>query len=1178
MTATLRKLANRMVRSRTIAFVGAGARASVGYPTWNQLLDGLYREVASSRGLRRPESDQDLRWIAEQFDRDLEGTLMDAVRRVFEHHSPSGPGPVHTMLVRLPFNHYITTNYDRLIEQACDIELSRVENTRAPIPDSIVVEPCISRSGRDQEQFSNFLSIMAEDSPRRAVLHLHGTLEDQLTLTMADYNSQYLHDAILLRMFAIFATSTVVFVGASLQDPDVMELVRRAHFHSGPKPRHFAFLPDFRAGDAGILERNYGIQPIFYRYDTVDGHSDVVRRLEQLLELVERRIDYPASLQANANIGSTAELLVPDAPSEFEDMVDRVKDQVRRERRGLATFSGLDRVTNSRILRRIATDYSQLPGDHHFRNVVMLSPGVLGRFPGASCSRSLLDALVGELASALGSYRVTAVPRHEQTLRAIESLLQRSDARGAESALLVIDGIDELKDSCHPDELSLMRRFLQNLPQGTVAVLAQDGDADPFDDQQRWEGIKSHVFFDPAPGRNSDAIPNLGPDDRVINGLAGDEVMQRTLLGVCILAGPVRAEVLASMLDLPPGEVEGAAADLCEAGIVEVEHLPEPAPTGTFQRARERIPVQGLGEIGVNTPMRTAALRECQQLSDAETRSGGEDVLSDVVRRLLSWSRFSISSLDRWESDTNQFLELTSQLADFLAVFEAGCWLDGMQALGGPPPEGRGVDTWLWLGADLAYILPYAGRWAEAKRILHYLEKEIEKASRPRVFQRELQILESRIVGHLAVDDHEYLEAADLARSAMESAQEELERLNSASTLADRTAVELHRTRAAIRLGQALTYQGSYEPAREVFGSVYETAFTESGNRPSGRPLKYAADAAGWLADAMRWELPENPSHDQVTEILRVLDDGFTALVELANKRDRGHQAVLRGEVLQAAANNLAARRSLARALVVSHEFRDRYLEARALFGLARTDGRRALAEKSADIFADFAPEWQRMAKDLWYELPPVEPEPSPGSSRRPSLVVFVGLPGSGKTAALRAAVLALTSWGLIPEVEPFSPGLTEQMRAGINPDIEELRERFEKRIENYHRTSGKVALATVPLSHPGEVFGHDDWEDPLLSEILCLHIEAPLDVLEARNRELHAEGVDYATLAEFARRQSRAEIPSPHATWESWVEVRGGSYVHLRSDVPIRTFQDSVRESLALSYLETERLVNHDW
>jgi NAD-dependent SIR2 family protein deacetylase/tetratricopeptide (TPR) repeat protein len=1178
MADAMRKLAKRMrMRSRTIAFVGAGASASVGYPTWDQLIDGLYQEATSTRGINRAESDQDLRWVAEQFDSDLEGSLVDSVRRVFEERAPGGPGPLHTMLARLPFNHFITTNYDRLIEQACDEEARGAARwvTGSSNEPQFTVEPCIPRSGRDPEQFSGFLSLMAEDSPRRAVLHLHGTLEDQLTLTMADYNRQYLHDATLLRMFAIFATSTVVFVGASLRDPDVMELVRRAHFHSGPKARHFAFLPESRRSEAALLERNYGIQSIFYTYDNLEGHQDAVRRLEQLLELVEETDADPTLLKPNGNFPSTKTWLAEGQSPQFEKLVDGVKDQVRRRRRGLATFSGLDAVTSSRILRRIATDYSRLPKNHHFRNVVWLSPANLGSFPGAG-SRTLVDALVGEMTSALGSYRLTAGHDHDHNFRAIESLLQSKDDFGPESALIVIDAIADLREACSPDELTLFRWFLANLPQGTVALLSQAADTDPFDDEMDWEGLKSHMSFDSqANGSSTVDSDSSRLDKNVLEVLERDDITQRVLLATCVLATPVDSGALPVMLDLPPGKVEEALAELAELGLLEMERLLDPPRPDAGRRARERIPEGGLGEIGISSPIRRAALGVSQELFGAPRDTDSGDALIEVVWRLASWSRSVIASLDRWEAEKDQFQELIGQVADLLGAFEASCWLVRIHSKDMSRLDEKFLDTWLWLGADLAYILPYAGRWAEAKRIILYLKEFIDLADQPRVFRRELAIQESRIVVGLALTDVDVGQAADLARAAVDTAVEDLAPVDAKSSVDDRTAIELHLAQARIRLGQALILQKKDEEARDQFATIYEGAFFDESNRPTGRLLKYAADAAGFLAHVMRRNLSSSPSELEIAEILRVLDDGFTALIELSNRRDRGYQAVLRGEVLLQHGNVRAARRSLARALIISHEFQDRYLEARALLGLAQTDRRRALAEKSASIFADIDPESQREAREAWYELPAVEPNPFEDRTNQPSIVVFIGVPGTGKTAAFRTAKMALTAWGLKPQVVGIDPLLIERLRQGEDLGMEEIHDRLESTVEEVRKIPSGVAMASLPLSHPAELFQGRIEHDPLMSEILCIDVQAPQEVLEARNRERHAEGVAYSTLAGFVTKQSSEPIPSPHATWESWVEIRGGAYVQVVSDVPIRDFQASVRDLLGLSFLGVEPLLS---
>jgi tetratricopeptide (TPR) repeat protein len=735
----------------------------------------------------------------------------------------------------------------------------------------------------------------------------------------------------------------------------------------------------------------------------------------------------------------------------------------------------------------------------------------------------------------------------------------------------VIDALADLREACSPEELSLFHWFLENLPQGTVALLSQDADTDPFDDERAWEGLKSHVSFD-SPANGTVETDSAGHED-IFEVLASDDITQRVLLATCVLASAVDSGALAVMLDLPPVEVEAAAAELAEMGLLELEHLLDPPQPTAGRRARERIPEGGLGEVGVSSPVRRAALRASLELFGA-SKEATDDALTEVVWRLASWSRSVIASLNRWEAEKDQFQELIGQLADLLAVFEACSWLVGIHSKDMSRLDIRFLDTWLWLGADLAYILPYAGRWAEGKRIVQYLEKFIDQADQPRVFRRELGIQESRIVGVLAVDDIDVRHAADLARAAVDSAEEDLAQLDAGSLARDRTAIELHLAQARIRLGQALFLQEQYDEAGDQFAAIYENSFFDHDRRPTGRLLKYAADAAGWLADVMRWNLPPRPSDIEIAETLRVLDDGFTALMELSNRRDRGHQAVLRGEVLIHYGNTGAARRSLARALIISHEFQDRYLEARALFGLAQTDGRKTLAEKSASIFADIDPDFHRMARELWYELPAVEPDPLRQRTNRPSIVVFIGVPGTGKTAALRAAKLALTDWGLNPQVEGFSPILIEPLRRREELEMEEIHARLESMSDEARKLRGGVALASLPLSHPGELMEGWDEHDPLVSEILCVELQAPQEILEARNRERHAEGVAYSTLAEFVTQQSTDSIPSPYTTWESWVEVRGGAFVQLASDVPIRDFQASVRDVLALSYLEVESLL----
>ncbi len=1164
------RLANRMRASKTIAFVGAGASASVGYPTWNQLLDGLYQRAKATSGAAPPDVEQDMRWIAEQFDVDLAGSLMDAVREVFETYGPQGPGRLHELLVRLPFNHFITTNYDRLIEDACLGDTSGGAPSDSTIPAvQSRIEACIPRSGRDHEQFSTFLAMLAEDSGRRAVLHLHGTLEDQLTLTMTDYNRQYLHEASMLRMFAIFATSTVVFVGASLRDPDVMELVRRAHFHSGPKARHFAFLPDTRRNDGPLLERNYGIQTIFYRWSPREGHGDLLRRLEQLLELVDEGGTWTDHELASGNVRGSMKLVMGDIPYGFDRVVDRVKDELRRADKGVIAFCGLGSVAASRVLRRIAADYAALPGHRHFSNVVWISPRRIGFFPGEHRARTVLEGVVGEVVAALGAHRVTATPDHSRNLKAIERLLASGGSAGSGSTLFVFDAVDELRKGCTPEERKTIRGFLDNLPDGSIAVMEREK-SDGTPQRPKLTAHRTEIDLDRLNELRLDPSWIEPLEDERLAPIENDTVMQRILLGLSILATSVDSATLAGILDLNPIEVEAAAADLADDDLIEVERLPEPPPTGTSRPARERIPDQGLGRLEVSSPIREAVLvSRCRMFMGTDAAPG---VAADVVQRLVSWGRSKISSLHRWEADEAQFIELVQQLPLLVSIFESGAWFRGESEKGGFELEQRWYDTWLWLGADLGYILPNAGRWAEATSIVESVWQHRARTVDAEALTRELLILESRISGHLATDRDDIAPAKELAAAALESAEKQLADLEGGDDQADRAALELHRDRARIRLGQIHYRLQDYDGAIAELEQVYESAFAEGATPPSGRRLKFAADAAGWLAEAMRRRLEDPNDRVEVAKILRVLDDGFESLVRLGNKRDRGMQAMQRGELLLDAGNPAAARRSLARAFLASIEFRDRYLEARALLGLARTDRRRSLARRAESILVDVFPPDLDWAQDLRYALPSVEPRLG-DLPTRPLLLMFVGLPGTGKTVAMRTAKQQLTEWGWKPSVLEFEPTLIERWRRRAELDLDEVHEALDRRLAEHDHETAVVVLARAPIAGPGELLGKWGEGDPILNKILCVHLMADPDVLRARNRERHGEGVPEPSLRQHIERASNEQLPEPHASWESWLEVRGASYVKLRSDTPIRVFQNAVEDALALSYVPVERL-----
>jgi hypothetical protein len=103
-----------------------------------------------------PGSSLDYRWLAEIYGEVIRShaSLQDALESIFANHRrhhPSlaaEPERLHELIARLPFKHFITTNYDRFIEDACDRMFETIEGHRP-----MAGERCLTRDGRVSGSF-----------------------------------------------------------------------------------------------------------------------------------------------------------------------------------------------------------------------------------------------------------------------------------------------------------------------------------------------------------------------------------------------------------------------------------------------------------------------------------------------------------------------------------------------------------------------------------------------------------------------------------------------------------------------------------------------------------------------------------------------------------------------------------------------------------------------------------------------------------------------------------------------------------------------------------------------------------------------------------------------------------------------------------------------------------------
>jgi len=84
-------------------------------------------------------------------------------------------------------------------------------------------------------------------------------------------------------LFAVLATRRVVFIGFSLTDPDLMEILRVMRGEETGRPRHFALLPLHNPEEESAVRARYrlkfGIEPVFYLPEQSHQNLAIILRL-----------------------------------------------------------------------------------------------------------------------------------------------------------------------------------------------------------------------------------------------------------------------------------------------------------------------------------------------------------------------------------------------------------------------------------------------------------------------------------------------------------------------------------------------------------------------------------------------------------------------------------------------------------------------------------------------------------------------------------------------------------------------------------------------------------------------------------------------------------------------------------------------------------------------------------
>lgn len=210
-------------------FVGAGTSIDAGFPDWNKLL------AFARRRLGLPSSFSDLALLAQYFVSTVPGgrdVLEDEIIRQLQ--ITAGPTITHNMLSELPIDEYWTTNYDTLLDDSI------------PHAQILTEDTALAR---------------LENSFRRRVYKLHGTLpkraaatpssvsgrggsRQELVIAREDFEKYpRTHPRMWAQLMASFLTKSLLFVGISFNDPNIMHLFKLAREQTGVTAReHFTIM------------------------------------------------------------------------------------------------------------------------------------------------------------------------------------------------------------------------------------------------------------------------------------------------------------------------------------------------------------------------------------------------------------------------------------------------------------------------------------------------------------------------------------------------------------------------------------------------------------------------------------------------------------------------------------------------------------------------------------------------------------------------------------------------------------------------------------------------------------------------------------------------------------------------------------------------------------------------
>ncbi|WP_282396866.1 SIR2 family protein [Pseudomonas sp. PS01298] len=281
MTVINPDLINDLAERRTVIFVGAGVSAGVTTRNGGRLKvwDAFLKENAeklTDRAIKKQALDliknADYLMACEMISRGL-GDKAWELALTTEYNQRAQPSPLQKLIMQLKQRIILTTNFDLFLEKAWDeVNSDSTHNPRILKR----LDSNALHAFRDSDEY---------------IIKIHGSIDDldSMIFTKKEYSDKaYGNWAYSKFIETILLTHTVIFVGFSLADPAISQIIENYAHHLPQARPHYIFL----AGNQSetFVQINKDLRRIFIvPYKKTSDHGELTKLFERIVSEVDTR-------------------------------------------------------------------------------------------------------------------------------------------------------------------------------------------------------------------------------------------------------------------------------------------------------------------------------------------------------------------------------------------------------------------------------------------------------------------------------------------------------------------------------------------------------------------------------------------------------------------------------------------------------------------------------------------------------------------------------------------------------------------------------------------------------------------------------------------------------------------------------------------------------------------------